>query len=72
VPLEQEDYWLVCLKSAVDSPPVQQLRLMLQSPDWTGQINTLPGYHTGNTSGQVQSLKHRLPWWAHRSLKAST
>jgi putative molybdopterin biosynthesis protein len=69
VPLEQEDYWLVCLKSAVDSPPVQQLRRMLQSPDWTEQINTLSGYHAGNISGQVQSLKHRLPWWAHRSEK---
>jgi len=69
VPLEQEDYWLVCLKSAVDSSPVQQLRRLLQSPEWTEQINTLPGYQTGNTSGQVQSLKHRLPWWAHRSKK---
>ncbi|PIT80099.1 LysR family transcriptional regulator [Limnohabitans sp. 15K] len=70
VPLEHEDYWLVCLKSAVDSPPVQQLRRMLQSPEWTEQLNTMPAYHTGNTSGQVQSLKHRLPWWAHRSEKA--
>ncbi len=70
VPLEQEDYWLVCLKSAVDSSPVQQLRRMLESPAWTEQINTLPGYHTGNTSGLVQSLKHRLPWWAHRAKKA--
>jgi putative molybdopterin biosynthesis protein len=70
VPLEQEDYWLVCLKSAVDSPPVQQLCRMLQSSAWTEQINTLPGYHTDNTAGQVQSLKRRLPWWAHRSDKA--
>jgi putative molybdopterin biosynthesis protein len=69
VPLEQEDYWLVCLKSAVDSPPVQQLRSMLQSSDWTEHINTLSGYEAGNTSGQVQSLKQRLPWWAHRSEK---
>jgi putative molybdopterin biosynthesis protein len=70
VPLEQEDYWLVCLKSAVDSPPVQQLRRMLQSSEWTEQINTLRGYEAGNTSGQVQSLKHRLPWWVHRPEKA--
>jgi len=70
VPLEQEDYWLVCLKSAVDSPPVQQLRRMLQSSEWTEHINTLSGYEAGNTSGQVQSLKHRLPWWVHRPEKA--
>lgn len=69
VPLEQEDYWLVCLKSAVDSPPVQQLRRMLQSAAWNEQMNTLQGYQLGSTTGQVQSLKQRLPWWTHRSQK---
>ena len=69
VPLAQEDYWLVCLKSAVDTPPVQQLLHMLQSNTWTAQLNALPGYKTGHESGQVQSLKQRLPWWTHRLQK---
>jgi putative molybdopterin biosynthesis protein len=69
IPLEQEDYWLVCLKSAVDSPPVQQLCRLLQSADWTRQINALAGYTAINTSGRIQSLKHRLPWWKHQPAK---
>jgi putative molybdopterin biosynthesis protein len=69
VPLEQEDYWLVCLKSAVDSPPVQHLCRLLQSADWTDQLNAMAGYTAVNTSGQIQSLKQRLPWWTHRSHK---
>ena len=70
VPLEQEDYWLVCLKSAVDSPPVQQLCRLLQSAEWTRQLNALAGYTAVNTSGQIQSLKHRLPWWKHPQVKS--
>lgn len=70
VPLEQENYWLVCLKSALDSPPVQQLRSILQSQAWTDQINSFSGYHADDTSGQILSLKNQLPWWTLR--KAST
>jgi putative molybdopterin biosynthesis protein len=69
VPLAQENYWLVCLKSAVDTPPVQQLLHMLQSHAWTARLNALPGYKTGEESGQVQSMKQRLPWWTHRLQK---
>lgn len=71
VPLEQEDYWLVCLKSAVDSPPVQQLCRLLQSAEWTRQLNALAGYTAVNTSGQIQSLKHRLPWWTQPPARPS-
>ena len=56
IPLAQEDYWLVCLKSA-------------QSRIWTDQLNQFPGYQTNSESGQVQSLKVRLPWWTHRTGK---
>jgi putative molybdopterin biosynthesis protein len=69
IPLAQEDYWLVCLKSAIDSPPVQQLLKLLQSRIWTDQLNQFPGYQTNSESGQVQSLKERLPWWTHRTGK---
>lgn len=71
IPLAQEDYWLVCLKSEVESPPVQLLLQMLQSKLWTQQLNALAGYQAGTESGQVQSLKQRLPWWAHRTHKQS-
>jgi putative molybdopterin biosynthesis protein len=66
VPLEQEDYWLVCLKSAVDSPPVQQLCDLLASSTWTDQLNAISGYTASESSGHVHSLKQRLPWWTHR------
>ncbi len=65
VPLATEDYWLVCLKSAVQSPPVQQLLQTLQSSLWTNQLDIFPGYQTSKNSGQVQSLKLQLPWWTH-------
>ena len=69
VPLDQEDYWLVCLKSAIDSPPVQQLCRFLQSTDWNNQLNGMEGYAAATTSGQIQSLKNRLPWWTHQPPK---
>jgi putative molybdopterin biosynthesis protein len=72
VSLDQEDYWLVCLKSAIESPPVQQLCHFLQSPDWNQQLNTLHGYTAAKTAGQIQSLKNRLPWWTHKPPKQKT
>jgi len=69
VPLAQEDYWLVCLKSAVNSPAVQLLMQTLQSSGWATQLNALAGYTISPESGQIQSLKQRLPWWSHRTQK---
>jgi putative molybdopterin biosynthesis protein len=47
VPLVSENYWLVCLKSALDSPPVQALRKHLASPEWqTAQRTPLVGFET--------------------------
>ena len=63
VPLLQEHYWLVCLKSALDTPAVQQLLSVLRSPAWNAQLDQLPGYMSGALPGQVQSLKRTLPWW---------
>ncbi len=65
VPLAKEEYWLVCLKSAVHSPPVQQLLKTLQSSQWVNHLNNLTGYQAGEESGHVQSLKTHLPWWTH-------
>ena len=65
VPLAEEAYWLVCLKSAVHSPPVQQLLKTLQSNQWLHHLNSLTGYQSGEKSGHVQSLKAHLPWWTN-------
>ena len=63
VPLAQEDYWLVCLKSALDTPPIAQLLSVLQSPHWQQHIHQVTGYKAHPDSGHIQSLKLRLPWW---------
>ncbi len=63
VPLLQEHYWLVCLKSALDTPAVQQLLATLRTAQWTRGLDQLPGYACEARSGQVHSLKRTLPWW---------
>ncbi len=63
VELEQEHYWLVCLKSALDTPAVQQLRTLLQTAAWRERMQALPGYRWPDDAGQVQALKKTLPWW---------
>ncbi len=62
VPLMQEDYYLVCLKSALDQPPVQALLEVLGSERWRDLVAALPGY-APNHSGEVLSLRRQLPWW---------
>ena len=65
VPLQQERYDLVCLKSALDSPAVVALRELLQSPTWQQSLGELPGY-VSRHAGLVQSLRSELPWWRLR------
>jgi molybdate-binding protein len=62
IPLAQESYHLVCLKSALEQAPVIALRELLQTPQWTTLLLGLEGY-TPEQSGQVQSLRTVLPWW---------
>ena len=69
VPLLQEDYHLVCLKSALDEPAVQALCKVLQSPGWQTELLQLPGYQSAAQSGQVQAMSRLLPWWNYRSVK---
>lgn len=66
VPLQEEHYWLVCLASALDTPPVRQLRNLLASPAWRARLAGLGDYSPTPLSGQVQSLRSMLPWWAFR------
>jgi putative molybdopterin biosynthesis protein len=62
VPLVQERYDLVCLKSALQDPAVKALCTSLQHSAWKKQINQLTGYKA-EQSGQVLSLTQTLPWW---------
>ncbi|HEY3047756.1 MAG TPA: substrate-binding domain-containing protein [Polaromonas sp.] len=70
VPLAQERYHLVCLKSELPAPQVQALLKELRSRDWQTTLQSLPGY-SGDLaqSGQVLSLRATLPWWRYRTQK---
>jgi len=65
IPLLAEDYFLVCLKDALEHPAVLKLRQALEEPEWPTTLQALPGYHA-EQSGQVLSLTQALPWWHYR------
>jgi putative molybdopterin biosynthesis protein len=62
VPLVQERYDLVCLKTALHEPPVKALCKSLQSAAWRQQLQNIAGYQN-ESSGKVLSLTQTLPWW---------
>lgn len=62
VPLLREHYFLVCLKDALEQPPIATLRGLLQSTQWQQVLAGLPGYSPWR-SGEVLSLTEQLPWW---------
>ena len=68
VPLVQETYYLVCLRSALEQPPMLALREVLGSPAWQARIAQLAGY-APYRSGEVLSLKQQLPWWRYPRAK---
>lgn len=70
VPLLTEDYYLVCLKTALDTPAVQALLEVLRSQAWQQQLGALPGYQPAR-SGDVLSLREQLPWWEFKRAKKS-
>ncbi len=65
VPLVEENYHLVCLKSALDQAPIVALRELLQTSEWQQTLADMPGYQPAD-SGQVLSLSEMLPWWQFR------
>lgn len=65
IPLIGEDYFLVCLKDALDHPAVLKLRQALASPAWAHALAGLPGYQPAQP-GEVLSLTKALPWWQYR------
>jgi putative molybdopterin biosynthesis protein len=68
-PLTEEDYFLVCLKDALDHPAVGRLLAALQAPAWAQALHSLPGYEPSPQAGEVLSLTKALPWWNYRAPK---
>lgn len=62
VPLTQERYLLVCLKSALETQALKTLLSILRSRAWGDCIAALPGYGPDHC-GQVAAMKRLLPWW---------
>jgi putative molybdopterin biosynthesis protein len=62
VPLLEEDYYLVCLKTALQEPQVQALLEVLRGSDWQATLAALPGYKA-KRCGEILSLREQLPWW---------
>ncbi len=68
-PLADEDYYLVCLAPALQTPALQALRATLASDAWGQALQGLPGYGV-QRPGEVLSLTRALPWWTYRRPKA--
>jgi putative molybdopterin biosynthesis protein len=64
IPMLQEAYYLVCLRSALEQPPMLALREVLASAAWQARLAQLAGYEPYR-SGEVLSLKQQLPWWRY-------
>jgi len=62
VPLVQESYHLVCLKTALERPATRALLDLLRSAQWRARLDAMPGYRSSQ-SGEVLSLRALLPWW---------
>jgi putative molybdopterin biosynthesis protein len=62
VPLTDERYLIVCLKSALASPAVQALIRALKDPAWQSTLNAMPGY-AADHCGDVAAMKRLLRWW---------
>jgi putative molybdopterin biosynthesis protein len=71
IPLIVEDYFLVCLKNALEHPAVLKLCQALAGPAWRHALSGLPGYEASR-SGEVLSLTKSLPWWRYRTPKHVT
>jgi putative molybdopterin biosynthesis protein len=65
VPLADERYHLVCLKSALAQPGIRALLQLLKTPAWQTEVASIPG-HVATQSGEVLSMRQVLPWWNYR------
>lgn len=69
IPLIDERYHLVCLKSALVQPGIQALLKILKTRAWQDTVEHIPG-HSAVQSGQVLSMRQVLPWWNYRQRKS--
>ncbi|MEF9996926.1 MAG: substrate-binding domain-containing protein [Burkholderiaceae bacterium] len=65
VPVADEEYYLVCLNSTLESPATQALLEVLKSPEWQARLTAMPGYCPSH-SGEVLAMSRVLPWWKLR------
>ncbi len=70
VPLAEECYHLVCLKSALSQPGVASLLQLLSTSHWQQEMQKIRGYSAVD-SGQVLSMRRVLPWWDYKHAKKS-
>ena len=68
VPLAEERYHLVCLKSALTQPTTLALLQLLKMPEWQSTMQSIPGYKALQ-SGEVLAMRRVLPWWDYRQKK---
>jgi putative molybdopterin biosynthesis protein len=66
VPLVEEDYFLVCLRDALDTPAVLALRQALALSTWRHHLSGLAGYTAAADAGAVRALVQVLPWWSFK------
>lgn len=71
VPLAQESYHLVCLKSALEQPATRALRALLASSAWQDVLRSMAGYRPQHC-GEVLSLRSELPWWQFTRRKSGS
>ena len=64
VPLADERYHLVCLKSALAQPGIQALLQLLKTRAWQDNLAGIKGY-SALQSGEVLSMRKVLPWWTY-------
>ena len=69
VPLVDEDYYLVCLKTSLASPAVQRLCALLAGAPWRDILLRLPGYAPAPAAGAVLRMTEALPWWRYLRAK---
>ena len=71
VPLVEERYHLVCLKSALTQATTLALLQLLKMPEWQATMQSIPGYKALQ-SGEVLAMRRVLPWWDYRQKKVHT
>jgi len=60
LPLQTENYFLLCRRQALESPLVGELLGVLRDPTFRAAVNELPGYDAAG-AGEVRAVDEELP-----------